>query len=93
MGRGFMSFDEIFIGEYSNDKGVLKALRLFAENYARINTVADRRLHNRNAFSLLREIFHNNESCDEERIRTCYRYYLDERENILNRVNYQGDLI
>lgn len=93
MEREFMSFDEVFSKSYSNDKGVLKALELFAENYARINNIADRRSHNRNAFSLLKEVFQDDEFCDEERIRACYRYYLDKRENILNREDYQGDLI
>lgn len=52
-----MSFDEVFSGKYSDDReGVLSALKLFAENYARINSIHERRAHNRNTFSLLRKI-------------------------------------
>jgi hypothetical protein len=89
----FISLEEIFSGNYSDDRGVLSALDKFAENYIMINNIEGRRWHNRNVFSFLKEIFIDGEVYDEKRIIFCYRYYLDKREEILNRKGYGGDLI
>lgn len=93
MKRKFMSLDEVFSGEYNNYKGVLKALDSYAEQYSRIDNIPLRRKHNRSAFSLLREVFGDGKNCDEERVRSCYRYYLDKREELMYRKDYKGDVI
>lgn len=88
-----MPMDEVFSGEYSNDGGTLRALDSHARQYARLNDLKIRRSHNRSAFSLLKEVFGDEKTCDEERIRSCYGYYLDEREKLMLRDHYRGDVI
>lgn len=93
MVEGIMSLDKVFSENYSLDKGVLNALDSFAQTYFVINSIEGRRWHNRDVFSFLKQIFSEEEIYDNERIISCYKYYFDKREDILNRENYQGDLI
>jgi len=93
MGREFMSLDEVFSGNYSDSRSILKSLESFAESYAKIDGLSIRRKHNRSAINLLKQVFRKKWSCDEERVRTCYSYYIDKREKILGRENYRGDII
>ena len=89
-----MSLDDVFSGEYVEDReAVIASLDRYAENYAKIDDVRIRRGHDRSALELIREIFWSKEGCDEERIRSCYRYYLDRKVDLIGKCGYPGDVI